>query len=297
MPPAPTLFTDPNNMADWLELQALRAADGKASFSDLRRYIARIADPEELEVSPRRGESADEVLADDTFQELGDRQVSCGAAYPFALEGYTITAPSAPERYWPYIFCLLLCLKGANRNDPSPQPSRIFEEVAEVAAGKYIGGRSLKFGFPRRVMPASFMDATEHLTKELGEGSGARKRPSTRKAKDARLDVIAWRPFPDRRAGKIILFGQCAAGGNWPQKLTDLQPREFTELYWKEAPAVHPIKAFFTPFRLGEEFWYENAKLGGIIFDRCRIAHFAYSEPAPPKLLEWNDRLLRGLRG
>jgi hypothetical protein len=284
-------------MADWLELQALLAADGRASFSDLRRYIAGIADAEELGAAPGGGGSADELLADDTFQELGDRQRSCGPAYPFALAGDTIATGSEHDTYWPYIFCLLVCLKASNRNDPGPQPTRIFEEVAEVAAGQYIGGRSLKFGFPRRVMPASFMEATEQVTKEIGEGVGARKRPSTRKTKDARLDVIAWRPFPDNRPGKLILFGQCAAGGNWPLKLTDLQPREFTEIYWKETPAVHPIKAFFTPFRLGEDSWYVNAKLGGILFDRCRIAHFAYGEPAPPSLLEWNSRFLGRLRG
>jgi hypothetical protein len=291
MLPVPTPVTDVNNRADWLELRALVAADRNASRSDLRRALVRsgvLADVVE-------GGAAldDEVLADDAFNELRERALSCGPAYPFIVEDGLLQAYDDISSYWPYIFCLLLSLQGRDRSEPRTRPTSIFEEVAEAAARMYVAGESMKFGFPRRVAPAGFMDAVKELCLKVREGIDARRRPSSRNAKDARLDIVAWRPFPDGRPAQLILFGQCAAGTNWPSKLTELQPLVFTDLYWTEPPAVPPVKAFFTPFRISSERWYEIAKPAGIVFDRCRIANFAFGAEPPPGVLQWNSRRLR----
>lgn len=289
MLPIPTPVTDVNNMADWLEIRALGAADGNASRSDLRRALVQsgvLADVSE------RGE-ADEVLADNAFGELMDRAISCGAAYPFTLGGGLLQARDDIENYWPYIFCLLLSLCGRDRSQPTARPTSMFEEVAETAARAYVSGQSMKFGFPRRVLPSGFVEAVNTLCRGMHEGVEAKRRPSSRHAKDARLDIVAWRPFPDGRSAQLILFGQCAAGTNWTTKLTELQPGVFTDLYWTEPPAVPPVKAFFTPFRINADNWYEIAKPAGIVFDRCRIAHFAFGEHPPPGVLRWASRRLR----
>jgi hypothetical protein len=291
MLPVPTPVTDIVNMADWLELRALLAADRNASRSDLRRVLVQsgvIGDTSDPSTN-----FDDEVLASDAFAEIQDRAASCGAGYPFLTEEGLIQGHADISPFWPYIFCLLFSFRGANRAEPGRRPSSLFEEVAEAAAGSYVQGSSLKFGFPRRILPASFAPALDYVCAQLHEGQGARKRPSSRNAKDARLDIVAWRPFPDGRPAQLILFGQCAAGANWQSKLTELQPNVFTELYWKEAPAVHPIKAFFTPFRLKSETWYETSKHAGILFDRCRIAHHAFGALAPPGVIAWIHRQLR----
>jgi hypothetical protein len=176
------------------------------------------------------------------------------------------------------------------------RPTRIFEEVAELAAKEYVSGESLKFGFPRRVMPAGFVEALSVICTKLGEGISAKRRPDSVAEKDAHLDIVAWRPFPDRRQAQLILFGQCAAGGNWDEKLSEMQPDVFTDLYWTEAPAVKPIKAFFTPFRLSLLTWYKNAKSAGVVFDRCRIAYWAFGRERPIGLAKWNSFALRTLR-
>jgi len=282
-------------MADWLEFRALSASDSSASFSDLRRLLTRTSGPREFDSPAPRGTSQDELLADATFQELEDRHRSTGSAYPFEIDNSVLRVSNDLDACWAYIFCLLLSLKGANRDEATEAPTRIFEDIAELAACQYVSGRSLKFGFPRRVLPNKFIEALEHVIREIGEGQGARHRPDSKHAKDARLDIIAWRPFPDNRAAQMIIFGQCAAGGNWHSKITDLQPSSFTDLYWQEAPAVHPLKAFFTPFRLKGESWYGIAKLGGILFDRCRIAHLTQGEPPYPRALQWTERALRSL--
>jgi hypothetical protein len=51
-----------------------------------------------------------------------------------------------------------------------------------------------------------------------------------------------------------------------------------------------PVRAFFTPFRLATEGWEVNARYGGIVFDRCRISHFAHAKPEPPGVVNWTRR-------
>ena len=284
----PTPATDAINLADWLELQAFFAADGNASFSDLRRALATMGLGED---------ENDEILAGDAFSELSDRSLACGDCYPFVVDGSVLQTREDLESYWAYLFCLLLSYQGANRGEATNEPTRIFAEVAEIAARVYVSGKSLKFGFPRRVLPKNFEEAIQAVCKELGEGIGPKKRPDSQYAKDARLDIIAWRPFPDRRQGQMIMFGQCAAGGNWEEKLSDLQPRDFTDLYWSDPPAVTPLKGFFTPFRLPQDGWYTKAKYAGVLFDRCRIASFAHGHEPPPHLITWNEEVQDSIKG
>lgn len=288
MVPIPTPLTDPRNLADWIELRALLAADKNSSFADLRRVIVAASGD-----GPRR--QNDEALAASAFSELSDREIACGGAYPFQVLDPVLQARDDLEPYWGYRFCLFLSLFGANRGEAERQPTELFEEVAGIAAQQYISGRSLKFGFPRRVMPAGFVDALSEVCAKVGEGVNAKRRPDSIDEKDAHLDIVAWKPFPDGRRAQLILFGQCAAGGNWDEKVSEMQPRVFTDLYWTEAPAVEPIKAFFTPFRLPADTWYKTAKSAGIVFDRCRLAHWVFGQQRPPGLANWSRFAQRSL--
>jgi len=60
--------------------------------------------------------------------------------------------------------------------------------------------------------------------------------------RDAKLDVVVWRPFPDGRAdgraGPVVGFGQCATGRGWAAKLHELQRRAFAALWLREPLAV-----------------------------------------------------------
>jgi hypothetical protein len=83
--------------------------------------------------------------------------------------------------------------------------------------------------------------------------------------------VVVWRSFPDRRAGQVIGFGQCATGRRWVEKLHELQPRAFAGLWLRDPLAVEPFRLFFVPFRMDRARWEEAAFGGGVLFDRCRI--------------------------
>jgi hypothetical protein len=285
-------------MADWLELRALLDADQSASAADLRQTLVALGGDAGIGTgSSRAVEGSEERLVIAAFAELADRARACGDAYPFVIEGSVVRAKDELTKHWAYIFCLLLSFEYTDGSEGGRRATELFEEVAEISAREYVSGKSLKFGFPRRVLPRNFIAALTEVCGQLGEGRGARDRPSAHDAKDARLDIVAWRAFPDGRPGQLILFGQCAAGGNWETKISDLQPRNFTDLYWVEPPYVDPVKAFFTPFRLPLDNWDTRSKYGGIIFERCRVSYLAWNKDPPADVAKWNTEALETLKG
>jgi hypothetical protein len=277
----PVAANDPATLhADWLELTAFEVADRSRSLQDLIQVIRRSGTAEEAaEEDPRlaaydRGAEVSEAVADAAFAELEARSVACGGTYPFIIDGVGLAAPVGTEKSI-YLFMLLLSTFGAKAGPKELDALGLFDRVAASAAANYVQGEAYLFGFPRRIAPRGFVKAVDDLTKRLGEGQGNRNRPTTRNQKDAKLDIVAWRAFEDRRPGKVIVFGQCATGADWKSKLTELQPRAFYSLWFMENTVIDPVRVFFMPFRVPEEQWLEISYPGGIIFDRCRIAHHA----------------------
>jgi hypothetical protein len=111
----------------------------------------------------------------------------------------------------------------------------------------------------------------------MGEGAGCRQQ-DTRSAQDDNLDIVAWRHFPDKLPGKLLLFGQCATGDDWRgPKLTSLQPDDFCKYWLSEDPPSPLIKAYFIPHRVDRSEWYRVNLFGGIVFDRCRISYWVHN--------------------
>ena len=107
--------------------------------------------------------------------------------------------------------------------------------------------------------------------KHIGEGEGFRDKSSLA-SKDGGVDVVAWHDFPDGLPGKLLLFGACASGKDWEDKIDELQPGPFCGEWMLDQPVSPLIKAFFTPHRIEQAYWSKHSRRGGILFDRCRIA-------------------------
>jgi len=159
--------------------------------------------------------------------------------------------------------------------------SSIFEELCTIAAKNYLGGdengaMSYHFGFPRRMAPRGFRPALDELCKAIREGGGSKDCPKSAKQKDARLDLVAWKPFPDGRIGRIIAFGQCAAGDNYDGKASELSSRQFYQRWMQTPLRTEPLIFFFVPRCIDDDELDHVSALGStIFFDRCRIAsHF-----------------------
>lgn len=300
---APSATASAECHADWLELRALLAGDLNSSLSDLARAIRSAGtieavieqqmldegsspDPSwdrdddfEEEISPaefmERRDDLSEAVADRASDELDDRALACGGAYPFTRgPQYLQAVPNAVRSV--YVFLLLLSTDGVGAGPPGFSATELFEDVAAVAAQSFLGRhedvRIYHFGFPRRRTLRGFKPAVDELCAQLGEGGRARDRPTRRHQKDAKLDLVTWRSFPDRRMGQLVVFGQCAAGANWTTKLSELQPRTFVNLWMTDGLAMDPARMFFCPFRVERDWWETRVYESGLLFDRCRIA-------------------------
>ena len=276
--------------ADWLELRAIEADDGNSSIQDLIQAIRRTGTIEAIAEDDEDGDPQDsrseriQAVAEDAFSEIEDRHASCGGhrgTYPFRLRPQYIELRVEKPRDSLYLFLLLLSQFGKDAGPKGADASRLFELVSMDAAAAYFGGsqsgvESYHFGAPRRSTPRKFVDALDEMCRRMGEGKGCRAdRHNLSDQKDAKLDLTVWRPFRDDHPGKLIGFGQCATGGDWKDKLTDLHPEAFCGMWMLDTPVVNPVRLFFIPFRVERRQWMDFARRGGIIFDRCRIAGYA----------------------
>jgi hypothetical protein len=301
---APAATASAECHADWLELRALLAGDLNSSLSDLARAIRSAGTIEavieqqmrdegsspdaswdwgedfEEEISPaefmERRDDLSEAVTDRASDELDDRALACGDAYPFTRGPQHLQARRYAVRSV-YVFLLLLSTDGVRAGPPGLAATELFEDLAAVAAQSFFGRHEdvhvYHFGFPRRRTLRGFKPALDELCVRLGEGGSARSRPDQRHQKDAKLDLVTWRSFPDGRMGQLVAFGQCAAGADWTEKLSELQPRAFTGKWLTEPLGVEPTRMFFCPFRIEREGWETKVIDGGLLFDRCRIAH------------------------
>lgn len=311
-PTVPAASDDVVVLADYIELRALRSDDLNASAQDLVSVLVRsgtaealVDTEEELEDEERLPLNADdrcEELGDAAFGELEDRNRSCGNAYPFqvltnAIQGDTGSFSSI------YTFLLALSQVGPKKL-AGQMPERLFEDLARLAALHYLGGAAagadaVHFGFPRRVLPRDFPSALKSLCLALGDASENGAKPAARDQKDGKLDLVAWRNFPDNRPGKLVAFGQCAAGlTDWRRKVTELDARAFQKKWLLHHLSVDPVRMFFLPLRVPSSAMRDLCIDAGIVFDRCRIAAFASSADA--KLVKgctaWTKAALAGCR-
>lgn len=288
-------------LADWLELAALRDFDKNASRQELAtelRLNGTIEAPGAFDAADnfdtgRAGQerSADveaevdhdghhaEAIADDAFMELERRSEFADEGYPFRLEGDSVELKSGIDPVLSsYVFLLLLSWCGPNQDGtPRRHPERLFEALCAKAVALYLGGpdnaKGYRFGWPRADENRSFVDALGNIIGELSEGGQVRRRDQSRVPKDDQLDVIAWIPFPDKRPGQLIAFGQCATGANWEAKLSELPDTAAWCTYWMtDPPLVPPIRTFFVPHCIERDHWDWVTTRTGIIFERCRIS-------------------------
>lgn len=258
--------TSPLKLADWLELTALLAFDGNASRGDLERNLRRAS------LVELREDQAIENKTLDVFDELEQRWKAADTAYPFEIDYGTLQIRSAWREFPAYIFCLCLSYFGARNSEPR----KLFELVSGIAAKAFLFGDAVNFGAPRSDLSSSFAKAVSELCELIGEGGGFNEIP-TLGQKDAKLDLVAWRNFPDRYSNKLLMLGQCASGADWEGKLRELNPRAFFANWTQETPSSPLISSVFIPHRIERQKWRRVAlNADGIIFDRCRIAYWAH---------------------
>lgn len=262
-------------LSDWMEINALLDdTDNSSSIEEMMSL---------LKVST---DDTDENRAD-VSSELISREKKLGDAYPFSFNGILLKTKTPEDftKQWSYIFCLFISYLGVNKGEvglsiwKQKDVTSLFEQISTIAAKRFLScseyeAKELRFGFPRDSLDPkykSFKSALELLKNMIQEGT-ITPNPVSRNQKDAGLDIVVWRNFPDGKTNKFIFLGQCAAGNDFKDKRNDILKIDgfFTFL-------TTPIKGFFVPHELDDDDWGELSftRYIGIIFDRSRIASYA----------------------
>lgn len=305
---SPLLDDELTTTADWVECAALIDKKKCYSLRDLNKTLKQTGSVDAIDFRPPNAspEVGEEMMiegcVDSVERELQRRFRECGGAdnYPFIIENSVLEVSKDPSKYT-YTFMLLLSYlvqKGHKVVRWDINPRERFEHISGLAIQNYLGGEERNaayavFGFPRRVMPSNFCQAVTELCKRMGEGKASNESPEDHRKKDARLDVVAWRNFHDKRPGKLITFAQCATGRNWIDKAGELpQPHKWCGRYLKELPLVDPVRAFCVPHRINDHYRRRDAALDGdLLLERCRIAGLA-GKTADDEVVGWVSKVL-----
>ena len=272
----------PTKLADWLEVNALVDADGSASKQDLLCPLKRDQDLADDQVE----QSEADLLASEVFCEINRRAESAGEAYPFSFDGEKIGRKGSPVKFLSYVYCLLISFFGVEKREywqdwKVSETTKKFEELSATAVKSLLDNERLEaqvrvFGWPRRwkgnPKNPHFPKALKQLCQECVEMK-PRDRPAAVNIKDAGLDVVAWKPFPDRLPGGLLFWGQCAAGADWRGKLADtIRFKAFLEDH------TTPITGVFIPHvpDVSRADTLDELCIiiqqSGMFFNRCRIA-------------------------
>ena len=282
----------PTCLADWIELNALIDTDGSVSRQDLLSILTGESEPPEKD---QITSSQQDDLTDDAFGEIQRRVRSAGGSYPFFIDKEKVVRKEG--KYTPYIFCLLVAFYGVEERKlfsewKKDEISKCFEELSELSIknllnNNILNAESCVFGWPRKwdgkADNPKFKLALHKLCTDCKQMK-PKDRIIAQVAKDAGLDIVCWKTFPDKMLGGILFLGQCATGSNWTDKLSDI--KKFT--FFIDQDRTEPITGTFIPHMpdisdiAGEEKWIMHIQRTGLLFNRCRIALLANNQ--------WNDK-------
>jgi hypothetical protein len=279
---SPLVSDDANELLDHLEICALTDADANASASQLKTDVEITGSDDAVDAEEQEAPTLSAHLEgkiDAAFTEAELRIRACGVSnYPFDLQRKVLLPL---DKGFSSVYTFLLGLSAFGEDAvPEQNGAKLFEEVCAHASQIYFGcehqpAEAHVFGFPRRIGPKDFRKAlTDLCERRICEGTPDKKMPNVRTKKDASLDIVIWRGFPDARSSKFIAFGQCATGKHWWGKRHELQPADWCRAWMTKGPHVTPTKMFFVPHAVSDELWCELGYIAGIIFDRFRITHY-----------------------
>lgn len=252
---------------DWLEASVLFADDdlGGADIVDILR---------ENEIYSEQSFAWE--LVNDAFSVIQKRGRIIGEGYPVGLRGPTrLGKRDSWELYPAYAFCLVLSLPTSypawtRMFGPNfTEQGELFEALtAESIQASLTGWAVYRTGWTRSA-PSRLSSVVGEVASLLGEATGDLVRWSRRKANEAGLDLVCFRPFPDGRVGVPTYLFQCASGNDWRKKMKQPDLDIWTKII---TFASHPKKAFSIPFALSdEEYLYGCAVVNGLLLDRHRL--------------------------
>ena len=259
-------------VADWLELSCLLFDDDREGWTipECADYLIdqRIYDDQDF---------CAEFL-ESVFSELRVRQQLRGPAYPLQLGSTGRLLSTAPWTEAPALtFCLQLSLlpyySGYTRwvNGDYVEQGRLFEVVTEDAFSVWFPEwEVLRTGWSGGGGAVSVLDLLDLIGRATVEAVRAEAETFiSTEEKDLGMDIAAVRMFADGRPSLPVIFGQCASGQNWRDKLPTPNASRWKLLL----TLTHtPLRAFSMPFRLQDgDYAVRRGQFQGLLMDRFRL--------------------------
>lgn len=302
-----TAASPPRHLADWIEIRCLTGT-GACSQRDLISAIRQDGSLDAVDedaIYEQRDDEELESRAEDTLLELMSRSQEIGDAYPFVVgeDGVLEATPEAASSV--YVFLMLVSKMGA---DAVPGGFKLFDALAQLATEAYLGplARVILFGHPRSgPVPSGFYEALIHVFHDEMRDGTIRERdklPRAGRAKDDRVDLIAWVPIgTDYRSGRLIALGQCSTGHEDPAQMSS-KANEISVALWQDwfefSPTAPPVLMFFCPHRVPPDRWRDISLLvAGVFFDRTRLAVITHEghEETVATLADWSRQVIAGI--
>ncbi len=229
---------------------------------------------EDLEaILPGDGSKKPEDYAREVFEEMIDRARLLAAAYPFDLDGVTLT-PNELKLNSSYLFCL-----GLNffENIPLRIRSPEFEALVRKAAEKYFRGEAIRIGAPWKTGTITDYKTLLKMVSNLIPDLGPPTREKAPDGGDAGWDVVVVNNFADHKFSRIIALGNCATGKtDWRKKGMEAQDTFFWSFFTKEPQNTNTCLTFVAvPFLMTDEEKLRKTARTCITFDRIRICEQA----------------------
>ncbi|HEX4808548.1 MAG TPA: hypothetical protein VH325_06445 [Bryobacteraceae bacterium] len=285
-------------VADWLELKALSSPDGRLGFATLVSATA-LSEEEQPE------DSADEDIKDDALvlsaqAEIARRLKNIGEEYPFRIDdnGRAMRFITPVTKVGSvYLFCLFLShaydftiMPKALAPKVTNKTRDLFQACATVAAGGYVQGPAMSFGFPRPD-GETFLKALHRVYTLFGDGK-PRKKPraaAAKKIKDNGIDIIAWRRSIDTLPCTLYMIGQVASGSDWEGKSVVPDREHFHKYWFEDLPGSQPQDAMFMPFGLEPEDPEDGTAYDDVLKDYMQSVAYRYGT------LFYRDRIAKHL--
>ena len=215
--------------------------------------------------------------------ELIRRQEQMGEAYPFVLEGGTLTYKKSASGFYEYCLGIATTPQSITTN-PYTQLPRSFERATGVILRKHLGPKweNLHTGWPRdEGEPKRFDELIRKISRETCEEREWCWNPSPGRPEehgvggDGGVDFVVWRRAPDRRIGQLFVVGQCACGEDWDTKFDDLKIEKLQP--WMRPVAYVPlVRCFTTPFILSDGNFLIAHEQAGWVLDRIRLTMMSH---------------------
>lgn len=275
----PSDMATQDEIADYLEVKCLLSADESFSIVEAAEDNSFVEDEDAAESIEVDAYSS---YADALLQIDERSRAITNNRYPFIGEQNAISLSDDCSEYFRTIYTFLLFTTrwkmGADRIVQGKDGALLFERLCNNVLINYFGhhAKGMVFGTGAESDDNGFETKVKGMLDRFVEKGYLFRRPDgdRNRQKDGKVDLVAFIPFNDSRKGHFVALGQCKTGTHWREKLGQLNPRTFCDLYIQPSLAFTPVCIYMVSEACNDD-WEQLARNSqGVLFDRTRIMQF-----------------------